>query len=175
MAATHTLIGTTTVTSATGTIVFSSISSSFTDLYFEGFVNPANDAGGADVYMHFNSENTGTNYSLIQGYGFATTFDNTTSSGRANFPVIGFGNSTQQSANMQTLRINIPEYASTSATKVCFWDFGYIVTYDSTYNVGFAGGRYNSTSAISSVTFTATSRFVVGSTISLYGILAGTA
>lgn len=156
---TYTPIMTATLSSAVSTYTLSSIPSTYTDLILilSGTVTATGTAG---VLMRFNGD-TGTNYSAIQ-------FDTT--------PVASYTESNTSSMNIGVLSGNvqsnaifhISNYASTNFYKTVVARGNNAAEY-----VRLATGNWRNTAAINSITlYNPSTTFTVGTTLSLYGILA---
>lgn len=108
--ATYTPIATTTLGSATNSITFSSIPSTYTDLVlvFNGSM-----ASAADLLMQFNSD-TATNYSdtILQGNGTSATSSRDTSQTSMTLGITGTGKT-----NIFTSIANIQNYSNTTTYK----------------------------------------------------------
>jgi hypothetical protein len=163
MTATYENIATTTVGTATGTVTFSSISASFTDLIV--VVNGAVTAGTVNLFFRFNND-TATNYS----YTYLDGSGSVASSGRSsnNDKLIGnnFGYFTT-SFNANYI-IQIQNYSNTTTNKTC-------LTRSNAADNGVSAvvGLWRNTAAINRIDlFTSSSTFVSGSTFTLYGIKA---
>ena len=161
---TYDLIASNTLSSATNSVTFSSIPSTFNDLVF--LCNWKGDSA-ANLYLRFNGDSS-ANY----GYGSYGSY----SSGNT---VYGFGGSggtfissitvTGASANNiwtgTTLHIN--EYKNTSVWKSCLSRSG------SSNETSLGCGTWSSTAAINSIeVFSNGTNYSVGSIFSLYGIKA---
>lgn len=160
MAVTYEPIGTQTVSgTSTVTVSFTSIPSTYTDLVLVASFTESVDAV---ALLRFNSD-TGANYSRTSLRGNGTTADTTISSGQT---YINFAFGTLNS--LTTVIWNIFDYANTTTFKSCVSRNN--TTSDS---LGATVGLWRSTSAITTVSYTANSGYVVaGSTFALYGIKA---
>lgn len=157
----------------TSSVTFSNIpQSGYTDLKIVGSIrntlNP-ND----NIYISFNSDTTGSNYSSRQIYGTGSAAGsevNTTTQRRA-----GITDGSGRTANtFSNTEIYIPNYSSTSAYKSYSSDS--VEENNATAAVQtMVAGVWNSTAAINSITFTTENAgysFVQYSTFSLYGLAA---
>ena len=158
MTATYEKIATTTLGSATSTVTFSSIPSTYTDLVI---VFNGTSAGSHTAGLRFNSD-TGSNYSNTYLFGESGA----TASGRAS-------NTTSSSqfypnTTIGTAVINIANYSNTTTYKTI------LTRWSNTSNYALANvGLWRSTAAINTVLFTGNStNFQTGSTFTLYGIKA---
>jgi len=157
--ATYEPIATTTLGSAQSSVTFSSISGSYTDLVLIG--NWKLSANG-NILMTLNSD-TGTNYSETTMYGDGTS----AASGRqtnASSIRVGFaGYSTNNVMNI----VNLQNYSNTTTYKTV------VLRWNSEEYTDARVGLWRSTSAITSITLTASSGNISsGSTFTLYGIKA---
>lgn len=162
MAATYESIATTTLGTATNSVTFSSIPSTYTDLVL--ITNVGHASGDATVYQ-FNGD-TGSNYSrtFLSGNGSSTY------SGReTNGTWMNLQNQDQPTTSVSQVQVvSIMNYSNSTTYKTAV----------GRGNVASAGvtaavGLWRNTAAITSVTVrTASANFVVGSTFTLYGIKA---
>ena len=156
MAITYEPIATTTLSSATASVTFSSISGSYTDLIIAAAI--ISDSTSGDTVIRFNSD-TGSNYSYTRMYAEASIASDRAS----NATSMNIG---RHSTSVTTNLIHIMNYANTTTYKTSLGRSGFpsIVL----ANVGL----WRSTSAITSITLLlgGADQFVSGSTFSLYGI-----
>ena len=156
---TYTPIATQTLGSATSTVTFSSIPSTYTDLIlvFNGSANTY-----VNTYVNING-NTSSLYSSTRLYGNGSTATSARYSS-GTFAYVGDVHTTQSNATLHFM-----SYANTNTNKT-------FLSRDNAANGGVGAwvGLYRSTSAISSILFGATSgaTFNIGSTFTLYGITA---
>lgn len=160
MPATYEPIGTTTVSgTSTTTITFSSIPQTYTDLVLVSSVDNSTDVVN---YLRFNSD-TGTNYSRTTLRGTGSVADSTRSSSQT-FITFSFGTL----SSPVTVIWHILNYSNTTTYKSCVSRNSN--TFDS---VGAVAGLWQSTAAISTVSVTVASGYIVAdSTFTLYGIKA---
>lgn len=158
---TYTLINSTTSDGTSGSITFSSIPSTYTDLVI--VVNFS--ASATDAYMRFNSD-TASNYSntILGGSGSSAGSARSTNRGSIYLDWSGF---TLNSIKNNAI-INIMDYANTTTYKTALIRFN-----DSATTVEAHVALWRSTAAINSVTILAGGNFTSGSTFKLYGIEAG--
>ena len=169
MAATYDLISAATPAGTTA-CVFNSLGS-YTDLVIQCYFSAT---VGCDYDLRFNGD-TGTNYYYLQGSSTASnTFDNASTNAGGSIRIIGAYNSPQGGADFNAIEISLPEYRN-SIVKNANYRFGYISNPASpAANVGFGTGQWRNTAAITSVTISTTNvNFANGTTINLYGIMAG--
>jgi hypothetical protein len=165
MPATYEAIATQTLSSVTGTVTFSSIPQTYTDLIL---ISSRQQASAARLFLRFNSDTT-TLYSstYISGEG-ATTYSGRESTTSA-ISVGGIWNGTT-TTTWATNITHIMNYTNTTIFKST-------LTRDSndkgaTGPVEAMAGLYRSTSAITTVNVVGGSNFAIGSTFTLYGIKA---
>lgn len=163
MAVTYTPIATNTLTSATASVTFSSIPSTYTDLYVVCSVLAG--TGGTAVYVQYNSD-TATNYSHIILYANGSS---AASERQNNNKYIRVGGRYGLSATIPTIcKINVMNYANTTTYKTLV-SRGDLPSSELETTVG----CWRSTSAINSVSIVADGgTFAIGSSFSLYGIQA---
>jgi len=155
---TYTPIANYTVSTATTSIVFSSISSAYTDLIVIG----NSISGGVNICVQFNSD-TGTNYSLTQLYGDGTTASSLRGSNLTYIygGVIG---------NYSSTKLNIMNYSNTTTYKTAIARGGTAGNY-----VDASVGLWRSTAAINSIKLLqdpgGSGSWQPGSTFTLWGIL----
>jgi hypothetical protein len=162
---TYTPITSQTLSSATSSITFSSISGSYTDLVL--VASPLRDATtGGYVTMQFNSD-TGSNYSNTGLLGNGTTTQSSRTSSQT-IAYLNWGADGLSTTNPNTMIASFQNYSNTTTYK----------TYLSRANqagsaVDAVVGLWRSTSAISTIAISrSTGSFAIGSTFTLYGIKA---
>ena len=160
---TYSLIASTTLASATGTVTFSSVPQTYTDLIVVSF---RQQASAARLYLRFNNDATSL-YSdtWLSGEG-ATVYNGRDTSSTA-ISVGGIWNGTT-TTTWATNTTHIMDYANTTTFKST-------ITRDSNDKAGTGTveamiGLYRSTSAITTVNVVGGSNFSIGSTFKLYGI-----
>ena len=158
---TYEAIATQTLGSATSTVTFSSIPSTYTDLII---VVNAKSAGTPTIRLQFNSD-TGSNYSSTILYGDGTSAGSVRVSNEASINigavVTEFG----------TTIIHVMNYSNSTTYKTALGD--YRMTSSAYGEAGAKVGLWRSTSAISTIVIsTASNTFSTGSSFSLYGIKA---
>lgn len=157
MPVTYTPIATNTLASATSSVTFSSIPSTYTDLIL--IINGSNTIAGGN-YIQFNGD-TATNYSVTFIYGDGTTAASSRSSS-TNQPYAFYFNTVQGTAIL-----NIMNYANTTTYKT---------TLSRSNSGDFTSARvtlWRSTAAITSILITNSAyQYSAGSTFTLYGIKA---
>lgn len=157
---TYVPIATQTLGTATASVTFSSISSGYTDLYI--VATHKGTAGSNFLYITLNSD-TGTNYSYTNLTGNGTT----ASSSRASSITAG-GAGSADGTNFATSLINFQNYANTTTYKTILSRNG-----TASLNTEATVSLWRSTSAITSILLSYYgNNFAVGSTFTLYGILA---
>jgi hypothetical protein len=163
MASTYEPIATQTVAVATSSITFSSIPSTYTDLKL--IFTCTGLAAGQDIALQYNGD-TGTNYSYtrVSGSGVAATSGRNTSV--ANWRINALGVYTDTSIPI-TMQVDIFSYTgSTFKTGLSFASgdkngSGYVST-----NIGL----WRNTAAITNMTISSATNFLIGTTATLYGI-----
>jgi hypothetical protein len=157
---TYTPIATTTLGSAQGTVTFSSISGSYTDLYLAATFGVTT---GDDVKLQFNGD-TGSNYSLTWLNGNGTS---AASGRRTSDTGIQPRTPTNQGSTIDTMyNVNIMNYSNSTTYKTTIARYNYTPGFTET-----DVGLWRNTAAITQVVFRCSSTtFVTGSTFTLYGI-----
>lgn len=163
MPATYEPIAATTLTTATATVTFSSIPSTYTDLIMVGQVKAT--AGGEQVHIQFNNA-TASGYSFTYFYGTGTSAG---SSRQINSNRINIGNSSTTTTFDNVFIIHINNYAGTSNFKGVLYRSN-----NTSLNVESGFGLWQDTTAINriDVKLTGGQTYTSGSTFSLYGIKA---
>jgi hypothetical protein len=161
MTVTYEAIATQTLGSATATVTFSSIPSTFTDLVL--VFNGANTATGPNDSSYRINGDTGNNYSRTFIYGDGSNAVSSRGSNENQLYLAGFIGSTNS-----TVITNFNNYANSTTYKT-------VIGRCSIPNANtFAGvGLWRNTGAITSISSIATAgSYATGSTFSLYGIKA---
>lgn len=170
---TMTLIETKTLGSAASSISFTSIPSTYTDLVL--FASLRN-ASGNEVFVRFNGD-TGGNYlwRRLQGTGSGAFGDTQGSYGGYNaffyFTYASTQDGTDTANTFGNGQLYIPNY-TLSAAKSLTSD-AVNENNGATARQAIMSGLWNNTSAITSIAITGNGNYVIGSTVSLYGILKG--
>lgn len=157
MTATYDCIATTTLGSDTGTVTFSSISGTYTDLVL--ITSAKYTVNASHIRMRYNSD-TGNNYSNTVIYGDGSS---AASSRDSNVSFIAIARAGTEFATGIT---HIQNYSNTTTNKTSLsrGDLANSLT------IAYVG-LYRSTSAITTITLTAdVGSFTTGSTFTLYGI-----
>lgn len=164
MPATYEPIATTTLGSATSSITFSSIPSTYTDLRLVFMIQ---NSSGTDIGVRYNSD-SGSNYSatFIRGNGTAAASTRVTS--QTEIDLNWYGGNSSSYPSLHT--IDIFSYAGSTNKTALFTRAG---DYNGSGTVQAFVGLWRSTSAITSVTFTTidATNMPVGTMATLYGIL----
>jgi hypothetical protein len=162
IAQTYEPIATTTFGSAASAVTFSSIPSTYTDLVIA--INAKSSAGTPSIYLQYNGDTTGTNYSYT---GFYATSGALSSYRATNIIWISAFMNGVSPNTFNSGVINIFNYTNTATYKSCLarWN-------GQDYELDAVAGKWNSTAAINSITLTAQSNLVAGSSFTLYGIKA---
>lgn len=162
---TYTPIATTTLGSAQGSVSFSSISSSYTDLIL--VCSFKNSSTGDALMLRMNSD-TGSNYSDTRLGGQGSVAGSGRSSNQSEMRVDGYSVGPTVTNN-QTLILQFQNYANTSTYKTVLGRFS-----DAAGDVGAMVGLWRSTSAINQIALfnIVGADIAAGSTFTLYGITA---
>jgi hypothetical protein len=156
---TYTPLATTTLSSAAASVTFSSISGSYTDLVL--VVSGVTSSGTEAVAVQCNSD-TGSNYSRTVLLGNGSTASSTRATNQTSS---GLG--VLDSATQGNTIYHFMNYSNTTTYKT-FIARGNV----SSEQARVAVGLWRSTSAITSITALVTTSFAIGTTFTLYGILA---
>ena len=161
MSKTYEPIAAYTVTGNPSQILFSNISSNYTDLIL---VTNLRTSSGQNTRIQFNGD-TGTNYSTtrITGNGSATASARTSSAAFINIDPI----SNSDGTNYQTTIVNIMSYANTNTFKTILMEGG-----NAAVGVSRSVGLWRSLSAVTSINVYISSEgeTYTGGTVTLYGI-----
>jgi hypothetical protein len=165
MAATYTPIASITLGTATGSVTFSSIPQTYTDLVL--VATGTSTAGNVNANLRFNSD-SGSNYSYTYLSGTGAGAPSSRQSNLTLAYTQGYGWWDQTRG--QDI-IHIMNYSNTTTYKT------FLARADFSNNgVSLTVGLWRSTAAITAIEFRAdASTFTVGSTFNIYGILAGNA
>jgi hypothetical protein len=157
---TYESIATQTLGSATATVTFSSIPSTYTDLVL--VCNFGASSSGQDFTFQFNGD-TGTNYSFTRMYGNGTSAISSRETNQSKIYADSVGVSTSlQAADI----IQVMNYSNTTTYKTAL-----VRVADAAKSTEAVVGLWRSTSAINSISLAMTSgNLLSGSTFSLYGI-----
>jgi len=161
---TYTPLATVTLASATSTVSFSSIPSSYRDLILiiDGSLAVA---GYYDIRANNDSSNI---YENVYAQG---QFNNTTASNTNTRTYFGVWEENDYTANIKFMSVSqFMDYSATDKHKTALFrsggpQLGSIV-------MGMSAGRWPSTSAITQLSVIASQNFNIGSTFSLYGVIA---
>jgi hypothetical protein len=165
MTATYDSIATQTVVgSSTGTVTFSSISSTYTDLII---VSNLGVATAARLYIRFNGD-TGNNYSDVYLTGTGGAFSGLDTTQNA-MTIGGAWNGISTTLNATNIA-QIMRYSNTTTFKTSL--FRTANAKGGSGSVDANAGLWRNTAAITSVSIIGGSNFLDGSTFSLYGIKA---
>lgn len=176
MPATYEKIATNTLSSATASVTFSSISSAYTDLLLVCTNILSTRTSSQDIpVVTFNSD-TGANYSSTNVDGAAAGASSTrwTSSNNALMGFVSDSNSTANpSLYPSNFIVNVLNYSNTSTYKTLISRYNNLASSSSYNRVGSNVGLWRSTAAITSITIGLYySTYATGSTFTLYGIKA---
>jgi hypothetical protein len=166
MALTYTPIATQTLSSTATTVTFSSISSAYTDLVV--VVSGQVASAGIVLKIQFNSD-TASNYSMTELYGTGSSAASARRTSQTaietSYNLVNFDN-----GNIGNALINVMNYSNATTYKtVLARTNSPSATYPGTVATV---GLWRSTAAINSMTLFAAANFSIGSTFSLYGLLA---
>lgn len=169
MANTYEAIATTTLSSAAGSITFSSIPQTYTDLLLITNVKSSATPTAYGPALYFNSDTDKTHYSFTAMYGDGSTaasFRWTTGTGSQH----GASPLSISASNFNVGRIHIQNYTNTTTYKPV------LHRSDDVGNVAYiTAGQWLDTAAITSLSFyggDGNKDFTIGSQFSLYGIKA---
>lgn len=165
MATTYEPIATTTLGSAQGTVSFSSISGSFTDLIL--VCNIAQSSGANSLRYRFNDD-SGSNYSATHLYGNGST----ASSGRESSATSAYINTTGTTTQEAVFILHVMNYSNTTTNKTAIGRGN-----NASVGTDATVGLWRDTSAINKISVAMggsfpTNNFASGSTFTLYGIAA---
>jgi hypothetical protein len=165
---TYTPIATNTLGSASGSVTFSSISGSYTDIVLVANVQRATTAENPSLTLRFNSD-TGTNYSMTNLVGSGSTASSSRQSSQ-NMMNFSYFSMASASNTFSTFILNMMNYSNSTTYKTVVGRSG-----DAAGGTQATAGLWRSTSAITSVTITndgSPTNFSAGSSWTLYGISA---
>ena len=168
---TYTPLATTTLSSIASSYTFSSISGSYTDLVLVAS-NLKSDTNDRGLKLQFNGDAT-TTYSDVALIGYNNTASTGKDTGVSFIQWAGFSIGLSTTGSTGTIITNIFNYANTTTYKNCLSTASYK---NNTLGpeVYYIAGLWRSTNAISSivVSISGAGSFAVGSSFTLYGILA---
>jgi hypothetical protein len=159
MPKTYEPIATQALGTSTGTVTFSSIPSTYTDLVL---VISGNAGAGTAAGLRFNGD-SGTNYSVTWLLGDGSSGSSDKESNVTNIWAGSFYNTSTPTVSI----INIMNYSNTTINKTVLSRYTYPIAFTAA-----AVGLWRNTSAINSVTVSTGANFNSGSTFTLYGIKA---
>ena len=156
---TYTPIATANGTGSSGTISFTSIPSTYTDLVL---VSNFESSTAANVFYRVNGD-TGSNYSDTTVYGDGSS----TGSYRRSNQTLSYTTYISASGQRVVMTTNFMNYANTTTNKTFITRFN-----NASFELGAVVGLWRSTSAITSVTINLnnSANFTSNSTFTLYGI-----
>ena len=166
MANTYTLIQAQTLASAAGTVTFSSIPATYTDLVLRVSARTANATASRTTRLRLNGLSTTIySYTLIDGDGSSATSSRASSTTES--PLLVNGNSATANTFSNT-EIYIPNYAGTTQKPI---STAYVAENNATAAaLGAVASLVNLTSAVTSLEISNTSNFSIDSSFYLYGI-----
>jgi len=160
-------IATTTLGSVTGTVTFTSISQSYTDLILISSIKSAN-TNTSSLLFEVNGSNSGSLYSGTMIFGNSSTAGSNSRSDLDFGYIMRNGGLTASNTMTQPFITHFNNYSSTTMNKV-------VISRNNVadVNVGADVTLWRSTAAITSIRiFAQPNDFAVGSTFTLYGIAA---
>ena len=163
MAVTYTPISSQTLSSATSSVTFSSISSTYTDLVL--IVSAQSASTNVDLAMRLNSD-TGTNYSNTRLYGTGSAAGSERGTNISYIP-LDWGIASSTSGYFGTTIINILNYSNTTTYKTNISRRNLAAT-----GVDTSVALWRSTAAVSTIYLYERNgaNFAIGSSFTLYGI-----
>ena len=165
--ATYEPIATTTLGSATGTVTFSSISQSYTDLILISSIK-SNNANTSSLLFEINGVNSGSLYSGTMIYGSGSAKGSNRTSSLDYGLILRNGGLSANTAITQPFITHFMNYSNTT-------NFKTVISRNNVDDVvaGIDLCLWRSTAAITSIRiFAQTNDFAIGSTFTLYGIAA---
>ena len=160
MAITYEPLATTTLGSATASVIFSTISGAYTDLVL--VVDGQLDSGSAACYLRFNSD-TGSNYSYTELEGNGISGNSYRGSNETRLWFTSYYGTSRSMSNVQ-----IQNYSNSTTYKTAVIRQNNAVLYTAV-----AVGLWRDTSAITAIElFPASNNWATGTTFTLYGIKA---
>jgi len=169
MASTYTLISSNVLSGSAASVTFSSIPSTYTDLVLRVSLRTDTSASFVQTNLTFNSDSSAI-YSATYLYGTGSAASSTNYTADTYAREVYYDGANATSNTFGSGEIYIPNYTST--TSKSFSAFGVEEDNNSAARIGVEAQLYRNTSAISSITWAATSgqNFVSGSSFYLYGI-----
>jgi hypothetical protein len=167
MATTYTLINKTTLGSSQGSIDFTSIPSTYTDLQVLISPRVAENSVAVNLYGKFNSSSSGYTNKRLYGYGSGTGSDSDPSGGNA-FSLGLINGNTSTSNTFGNIALYIPNYAGSNYKSLSVDSVG-----EQNGTSPFAtltAGLWSNIAAITSISIYATTDLLTNSTAYLYGI-----
>ena len=160
MAVTYDSISTTTLNSSSGTVSFTSIPQTYTDLVLIIYGSAST---GPETWLQFNSD-TGANYAVVRLYGYST--GGSVAGNSMNAITLQSGTATNNIINEE---VHIFNYTNTNVKKTMINTHG-----NATDSVEIQAGLWLNTDAITSIKllFDRSSSWNTGSRATLYGIAA---
>ena len=171
---TYTPIATETLTSTATSITLTGIPQYYTDLILQ--VNDQVDSASG-FKIRFNGDSAGS-YQQVQfsGYGTGVTTAGKALGATSIYNNLVFGDSTTANAYTPNV-IHIENYSNSTSYKSVLWRYGNSTQAGGSGDVTIIAGSWNSTSPITSIEVSVWNsvNFVAGTSVSLYGIAAGSA
>ena len=163
MPSTYTPIATQTLGSATATVTFSSIPSTYTDLVLIISGRVSSTTGNNNTAIRFNGD-SGNNYSMtrLTGDGLAAASDRVSNTSYAGWALVA----NSSSSEFSPIIYNIQNYSNTTTNKTLIGRGNWTAQF-----VSATVSMWRNTTAITSIDITQTgTNWVVGSTFTLYGV-----
>ena len=155
---TYTLIDSTTLASSASSVTFSSITQDYRDLIL--VVEVSNVGGNTFANLQFNND-TGTNYSYVQGSGTGSATNSTSATGQTSTDGIGLA----LTGESGLWKYQIMDYSATDKHK------SLVARFDSVgYRTVIYAARWANTSAITEIDILSFGTYPIGSTFYLFGI-----
>ncbi len=171
MPATYKLIGSQTLSTTTGTVTFSSIPQTYTDLKIKCSVRTAQSNFYDNLVMYFNGSNSGfTTLRFTSAWNSTPTSSSDLLTGLPYMYVGESNGNTAGSSLFADFEIYVPNYTNTVQYKTV----SSVNVHTNNTTTGFSGihqSQWSNSAAITSISFTNTSgNMLANTTISVYGI-----
>ena len=161
------LISTTVLSTATASVSFSSIPSTYKHLQIRVAARADNSAEYGALYLRCNGVSTAS-YSYHELYGTGSGVTSTGNSASTDYPIGWNAGANAPTGTFSSSVVDILDYASTTKNKTMRTLNG--MRSSSWYRVYLTSGLFINTSALSSISITGNGNFVTGSRFSLYGV-----
>ena len=160
---TYTPLATLTLASATSSVTFSNIPATYRDLIL---ITDGSLASANEFRLRFNSD-TGSNYPKVIAQGFT---GGTFSVALTSTSIVPWDPNNLEANSRFAILANVMDYSATDKHKTALIRTNGRA--DTTPLVSMAAGRWANTAAINSVNVSSGANFNIGSTFSLYGVIA---